>query len=117
MRRSLHDTVLQTLEAIALTLPNDAENAARRLREVRAIAHAEAVALRRELSRTIGAHGPRRSVVEGLVGLGAELARDGLRMRLDAAEDVDGVMARRADRPQRRAAVLAAARARRFATC
>ena len=76
VRRSLHDTVLQTLEAIALTLPNDAENAARRLREVRAVAHAEAVALRRELSRRSAAPAT-PGVVEGLVGLGAELAREG----------------------------------------
>lgn len=113
VRRSLHDTVLQTLEAIALTLPGDADNAARRLREVRAIAHAEAVALRRELSRrsearaTPGVDQGDEGLVEGLVGLGAELARDGLRMRLDAAEGVDGDDGLT---PQRRAAVLAAAR-------
>lgn len=106
VRRSLHDTVLQTLEAIALTLPGDADNAARRLREVRAIAHAEAVALRRELARRSPA-GTTPSVVEGLVALGAELARDGLRMRLDAAEGVDGDDGLT---PQRRAALLAAAR-------
>lgn len=111
VRRSLHDTVLQTLEAIALTLPNDAENAARRLREVRAVAHAEAVALRRELSRrelsrqSVAPTTP--GVVEGLVGFGAELARDGLRMRLDAAENTDGDDGLT---PARRAAVLAAAR-------
>ena len=106
VRRSLHDTVLQTLEAIALTLPGDAENAARRLREVRAIAHAEAVALRRELSRRSEAR-TTPGVVEGLVALGTELAREGLRMRLDAAEGVDGDDGLT---PQRRAAVLAAAR-------
>ena len=111
VRRSLHDTVLQTLEAIALTLPGDADNAARRLREVRAVAHAEAVALRRELSRRTEARGT-PSVVEGLVGLGTELARDGLRMRLDAAEGVDGGDGGDGDglTPQRRAAVLAATR-------
>jgi signal transduction histidine kinase len=112
VRRSLHDTVLQTLEAIALTLPNDAENAARRLREVRAVAHAEALALRRELSRrSTAAATP--GVVEGLVGLGTELARDGLRIRLDAADGVDGVDGVNGDdglTPARRAAVLAAAR-------
>jgi signal transduction histidine kinase len=106
MRRSLHDTVLQTLEAIALTLPNDAENAPRRLREVRAVAHAEAVALRRELSRRTEAR-PTPNVVEGLVALGAELARDGLRLRLDASEEVDGDDGLT---PQRRAALLAATR-------
>jgi signal transduction histidine kinase len=106
VRRSLHDTVLQTLEAIALTLPGDAENAARRLREVRAVAHAEAVALRRELSRRSAAPAM-PGVVEGLVGLGTEFARDGLRMRLDVAEGVDGDDGLT---PARRAAVLAAAR-------
>ncbi|WP_370381757.1 sensor histidine kinase [Catenulispora sp. GAS73] len=109
VRRSLHDTVLQTLEAIALTLPGDADNAARRLREVRAVAHAEAVALRRELSRRTAARST-PSVVEGLVGLGTELARDGLRMRLDAAEGVDGADGDDGLTPQRRAAVLAATR-------
>ena len=109
VRRSLHDTVLQTLEAIALTLPNDAENAARRLREVRAVAHAEAVALRRELSRRSAAPAT-PGVVEGLVGLGAELARDGLRMRLDAAEGVNGVDGDDGLTPARRAAILSATR-------
>lgn len=103
MRRSLHDTVLQTLEAIALTLPNDVEQAPRRLREVRAVAHAEAVALRRELSRTAAPGTP--VLVEGLVGLVAEMARDGLRVRLDAADvEDDGLTAKR------RAALVAAAR-------
>lgn len=106
MRRSLHDTVLQTLEAIALTLPNDAENAPRRLREVRAVAHAEAVALRRELARPDDAPNT-PSVVEGLVALGTELARDGLRLRLDASDEVDGDDGLT---PQRRAALLAATR-------
>ncbi|WP_370355370.1 sensor histidine kinase [Catenulispora sp. EB89] len=113
MRRSLHDTVLQTLEAIALTLPGDADNAARRLREVRAVAHAEAVALRRELSRRTEARSTPSVVeglVEGLVGLSTELARDGLRMRLDAAEGVDGPDGDDGLTPQRRAALLAAAR-------
>ena len=109
VRRSLHDTVLQTLEAIALTLPGDADNAARRLREVRAVAHAEAVALRRELSRRYEAR-TTPGVVEGLIGLGTELARDGLRMRLDAAEGVDGADGDDGLTTQRRAAVLAAAR-------
>ncbi|NUR26964.1 MAG: hypothetical protein HOV83_14160, partial [Catenulispora sp.] len=104
VRRSLHDTVLQTLEAIALTLPNDAEQATRRLREVRAIAHAEAVALRRELSRTPGPS-TAPELVEGLVGLVAELARDGLRVRLDAAgAEHDRLTA------QRRATLVAATR-------
>ncbi|GAA1982457.1 sensor histidine kinase [Catenulispora subtropica] len=104
IRRSLHDTVLQTLEAIALTLPNDAEQAPRRLREVRAVAHAEAVALRRQLSRPAGAPAG-RDLVEGLVGLVAELARDGLRVRLDAAEVAPDALT-----AKRRARLLAATR-------
>ncbi|MFL6116355.1 MAG: sensor histidine kinase [Catenulispora sp.] len=102
LRRSLHDTVLQTLEAIALTLPGDADQAQRRLREVRAVAHAEAVALRRELARPAGSA---PGLAEGLVGLVSELARDGLRVRLDIAEGEYG------DPPARlRAALLAATR-------
>ena len=104
IRRSLHDTVLQTLEAIAMTLPNDTEQAQRRLREVRAVAHAEAVALRRHLARPASAASP-PGLVEGLVALMGELARDGLRVRLDAADtEHDGLPA------ERRAAVLAATR-------
>jgi signal transduction histidine kinase len=112
VRRSLHDTVLQTLEAMALTLPGDSEHAARRLREVRAVAHAEAVALRRELSRRFDARAT-PGVVEGLIGLSTELARDGLRVRLDAADGVDAVASPDDGdglTPQRRAAILAAAR-------
>ncbi|GAA2040951.1 ATP-binding protein [Catenulispora yoronensis] len=105
IRRSLHDTVLQTLEAIALTLPNDsdAEQAPRRLREVRAIAHAEAVALRRELARRGARTTP--DLMAGLVGLVGELAREGLRVRLDAVDAAhDGLT------PARRTALLAATR-------
>jgi signal transduction histidine kinase len=102
LRRSLHDTVLQTLEAIALTLPGDAEQASHRLREVRAVAHAEALALRRELARPSGSA---PGLVAGLVGLVSEMARDGLRVRFDVAEgEYDGLL------PRRRAALLAATR-------
>ncbi|PRX47697.1 signal transduction histidine kinase [Prauserella shujinwangii] len=75
--RRLHDTVLQTLEAMALPGSGDAER-------LRRMARAEATALRRYLeSDSGGESGP---LAEKLGSLAAEMARDGLRAQLVLGE-------------------------------
>ncbi|NUP49172.1 MAG: hypothetical protein HOW97_17975, partial [Catenulispora sp.] len=70
---------------------------------------------RRQLSRPAGAGGT-PGLIEGLVGVFAELARDGLRVRLDAVDSSVAYHARRPDgerdgvTARRRAALLAATR-------
>jgi signal transduction histidine kinase len=102
--RFLHDTVLQTLEAMALASPGDTEHAPGRLRELRAVAHAQAVALRRELSAAPRAGQSPSGLIEGLVELVTKMAQEGLRVRL-VAVDSDDALTR-----DRRTAVLDAAR-------
>ncbi|MBK1784587.1 ATP-binding protein [Prauserella sp. ASG 168] len=79
-QRYLHDTALQALEAMAL--PGDGTDGdAERLRR---IARAEAIALRARLESESGGQGGR--LAEKLAALAADMARDGLRAQLVAAE-------------------------------
>lgn len=73
--RRLHDTVLQTLEAMALH--DDPE-------QLRRMVRAQAAELRTELESAEG--GPGRPLGEKLGALAAEVARDGLRAQLVIAE-------------------------------
>ncbi len=83
-QRVMHDSVLQTLEAMGLEAPDDDEEAARRLSEMRAAARAQAAELRRELS---GPDSPsERGLTADLADVATEMARDGLRTQLVAAE-------------------------------
>lgn len=76
-QRHLHDTVLQTLEAIARPGSADADR-------LRGIAREEADTLRRYLEAKSGAEqGP---LAEKLTAIAAEMARDGLRAQLVLAE-------------------------------
>ena len=84
-RRIMHDSVLQTLEALALATPGDEKNAAKRLSEVRALAKAEAADLRRQITEPLPT-GSTRSLVVELAEVAAETARDGLRTQLVAAD-------------------------------
>jgi signal transduction histidine kinase len=88
-RRLLHDTVLQTLEAMALPLPGgttDLPSAQAALAELRGIARAQAIELRRSLDDEAEA-GP-AGLGEDLAGIAAEMAREGLRAQL-VFSDVD----------------------------
>ncbi|WP_228713565.1 MULTISPECIES: sensor histidine kinase [Prauserella] len=76
-QRRLHDTVLQALEAMALPGDGDAE-------DLRRMARAEAIELRRHLESESGGEGGR--LAEKLAALAADMARDGLRAQLVAAE-------------------------------
>ncbi|WP_246245309.1 sensor histidine kinase [Amycolatopsis pithecellobii] len=71
--RVLHDTVLQTLEAIALT-----EDGPGRLTRVRAAARVQA----RELRRSLQASDPPTGLAAELAALATDMAREGLRAEL-----------------------------------
>jgi signal transduction histidine kinase len=89
-RRELHDTVLQTLEAMALPLPvapDNLEAALAALTELRGIARAEAMQLRQGLAERTGDGAS--GLGEDLAGIAAEMAREGLRAQL-VFSDVDG---------------------------
>jgi signal transduction histidine kinase len=96
-RRSVHDGLLQTLDALAITPPGDAEDAVRRLAEVRTMIKAEAAELRRRISEPVET-GMSRSFLAELADVATEMARHGLRTELVAADFNDQVMsdARRA---------------------
>ena len=87
-RRIMHDTVLQTLEALALPLPRkpgDLDDALATLTKLRGIARAQAMELRRGLDEPDGAPA---GLGEDLAGIAAEMAREGLRAQL-VFSDVD----------------------------
>jgi signal transduction histidine kinase len=91
-QRTLHDTVLQTLEAMALspvTSPQDMAGAMAQLTELRGLARAQAMELRRELTQS-GESGGQAGLGEELASVAAEMAREGLRARLVFAELDDG---------------------------
>ncbi|MEU9506061.1 ATP-binding protein [Micromonospora sp. NPDC048170] len=81
--RSLHDTVLQTMEAIALHSSADDTSPAVQLAEVRATARAQAARLRQALDEP-GA-GNDNPLASGLARLVEELAGRGLRVELAVA--------------------------------
>jgi signal transduction histidine kinase len=83
--RMLHDTVLQTLEAMALSGAGDAEE---RLVEVQRLARAQAMEIRHTIESAASerAEAGARPLGEKLAGLAAEMARDGLRAQLVIAE-------------------------------
>ncbi|MFG3697326.1 sensor histidine kinase [Micromonospora sp. NPDC047620] len=81
--RSLHDTVLQTLEAIALHSPADETASAVQLAQVRATARVQAARLRRTLDDPGG--GRDNPLADGLAELVEELAGRGLRVELAVA--------------------------------
>ncbi|WP_406639822.1 sensor histidine kinase [Amycolatopsis sp. WGS_07] len=83
--RMLHDTVLQTLEAIALGGPGDSDQ---RLVEVQRLARAQAIELRQTIETAAAQREEEgaRPLGEKLAALAAEMARDGLRAQLVIAE-------------------------------
>jgi signal transduction histidine kinase len=90
-RRLLHDTVLQTLDALAITPPAPETDPAARLAEVRDVLGGEAAALRRRIMETPPEHGSRGFVAE-LGDLVTEMAGHGLRTQLVAADFDDQVL-------------------------
>ena len=87
--RMLHDTVLQTLEAMALSdTPNATSNAEERLVEMQRLARAQAMEIRQTIESAASerAEEGARPLGEKLAALAAEMARDGLRAQLVVAE-------------------------------
>lgn len=94
-QRTLHDTVLQTLEAMALaplTQPKDMAGAMAQLTELRGIARAQALELRTELTAEPPAHAGIAGIGEDLASVAAEMAREGLRARLVFTDVDDGLL-------------------------
>ncbi|HVV09093.1 sensor histidine kinase [Amycolatopsis sp.] len=83
--RALHDTVLQTLETLALPSGGDP---AEQLARVRRLARAQAVDLRNTIEKATreSAEEAARPLGEKLTALAAEMAREGLRAQLVMAE-------------------------------
>lgn len=93
-QRDIHDTVLQTLEAMALTPlaePGDLPAARAQLAELRGIARAQAIELRRGLTEPVE-HAVSSGLGEELAGVAAEMAREGLRARLVFTDVDDGLL-------------------------
>ena len=86
-KRIMHDSVLQTLEAMAVRTPGDERHAVERLAELRSIAGAESAGLRSHLAEP--APGPSRGLAVELADVAAEMARTGLRTQLVAADFAD----------------------------
>ncbi|WP_158895045.1 sensor histidine kinase [Amycolatopsis anabasis] len=84
-RRIMHDSVLQTLEALGMATSKDDSRAPELLAQVRAAARAQAAELRRELTEA-EPPGASASLAADLAHLAAEMARDGLHTQLVAAE-------------------------------
>ncbi|MFJ1765890.1 sensor histidine kinase [Amycolatopsis sp. NPDC088138] len=83
--RMLHDTVLQTLEAMALS---GTANPEQRLVEIQRLARAQAMEIRHTIESAASerAEAGARPLGEKLAALAAEMARDGLRAQLVVAE-------------------------------
>jgi len=103
VRRELHDTVLQALEAMALAAPGDDRHAAERLAELRGIARSQAMELRRGLAGEPDLPHP-TTIGEDLTLLATEMAREGLRAQLVFAEIDDSTMPEARRRAVREAA-------------
>jgi signal transduction histidine kinase len=103
-RRMLHDSVLQTLDALAMTVPDDERDAGEQLAEFRAIVKTEAAELRRRVMAPLPS-GISRSLVAELTEVATEMARDGLRTELVAADFDDNLLTK-----ARRAAIRDAVR-------
>jgi signal transduction histidine kinase len=91
MQRTLHDTVLQALEAMALSpvAPTDLDGAVAQLTELRGIARAQAMELRGGLTEPVEPPAA-TGIGEELAAVVAEMAREGLRARLVFTEVDDG---------------------------
>jgi signal transduction histidine kinase len=87
-RRIMHDSVLQTLEALAIAAPGDDAQAATRLSELRSVARAQAAELRQRITEPVPTGSTRGFAVE-LADVATEMARDGLRTQLVAADFAD----------------------------
>ncbi|WP_020671505.1 sensor histidine kinase [Amycolatopsis nigrescens] len=89
--RTTHDTVLQVLEAMAMTTAEDVLSPADQLAKVRGMARAQANDLRRGLDSSQDDAAP-DGLGEELAALATEMARDGLRAQLVMADLDDDLL-------------------------
>lgn len=92
-RRIIHDSVLQTLDALAISGPEDETDPARQLAEFRSAIRTEAAELRRRIMEPLPS-GISRSLVAELTEVATEMARDGLRTELVAADFDDHILSK-----------------------
>jgi signal transduction histidine kinase len=102
--RTIHDTVLQSLEAMAMRTAEDEDEPAAQLARLRAMARAQASELRHGLGQQADGD-PAHGLGEELTALATEMARDGLRAQLVFADVHDDMLSE-----VRRIAVREAAR-------
>lgn len=86
--RSLHDTVLQALETMALTADADRLAPADELTRLRGTARRQSTLLRLSLSELTGRVAPGRSLAEALGEVISEMPADGPRVELVAGADL-----------------------------
>ena len=80
--RGMHDTVLQTLEAIALQPSESGDDPARTLQRVQDMARGQAIQIRRALGELTGEQVPAPQLADDLARLAGEMAGAGLRVHL-----------------------------------
>ncbi|WP_245757636.1 sensor histidine kinase [Amycolatopsis xylanica] len=88
--RTLHDTVLQSLEVMAMESPEDETDPREQLRKLRDAARAQANQVRRGLA--YDEDGSPAGLGAELAGLATEMARDGLRAQLVVADIPDDIL-------------------------
>ncbi|WP_370943170.1 sensor histidine kinase [Amycolatopsis sp. cg5] len=88
--RTLHDTVLQSLEVMAMESPEDETDPRKQLRALRNAARAQANQVRRGLADDVD--GSPAGLGAELAGLATEMARDGLRAQLVVADIPDDIL-------------------------
>jgi signal transduction histidine kinase len=88
--RGMHDTVLQTLEAIALQPASAATDPEQALRQVRGMARSQVIQIRRALDELAGARASGPQLSDELAELAGELAAAGLRVQLALGPISDG---------------------------
>jgi signal transduction histidine kinase len=91
-QRLLHDTVLQTLEAMALTPVTPPADPVEQLSELRGIARAQAIQLRRSLNEQPADPAAPAGLGADLAEVAADMAREGLRARLVFTDVDDGAL-------------------------
>lgn len=89
--RTLHDTVLQSLEVMAMESPEDEADPRAQLRKLRNAARAQANQVRRGLA-SYDVDGSTAGLGAELAGLATEMARDGLRAQLVVADIPDDIL-------------------------
>ena len=90
--RGMDDTVLQTLEAIALQPVESSDDPEQTLSRLRGMARGEAIQIRRALDELTGQHPQARQLADDLVLLAGEMAGSGLGVQLALGQIDDSAL-------------------------